>query len=233
MGSKRIYKSMIVLALVMVIALTPVALGLPVHAQFGGSNVLDPITSAPAVGEELELWVYPTADPTQDKLNVQWAVDNIASGGKVVLKAQDVNGKPRSLNFGTDMVIGEFNVVISRSCIIEGEVLKEKLPGEPVVDPVAVREKLADGRLRGEQVASLAVGEALEEACRSVEPVLELLLGQVVGLGGGRRDVLLSEHGPAQLVVEKLCELRSSAADAPGDGNDRHGVCPRVPGAFG
>ena len=126
MDNKSICRVVAVLGLSALIAFAA-AIGGPVaRAQGGNPNIVDPRAGAPAVGGEADLWVYTTGDPTQDKPNVQWAVDNVAVGGTVLLKAQDVNGSLRSFDFGTDIVIGSFNVNISRSCTVEGEVLKEK-----------------------------------------------------------------------------------------------------------
>jgi len=134
MVSSGICRVVAVLGLTALIALTAIPGGAVAFADGGNPNVVDPRTGGPAVGGEADLWVYPAGDPTQDKPNVQWAVDNVAVGGTVRLKAQDVDGNPRSFDFGTEMVIGTFNVEIIRSCTVEGEVLRRKYqePDDPL-----------------------------------------------------------------------------------------------------
>ena len=44
--------------------------------------------------------VYPTGIYPTDRINVQWALDNVDSPGTVIMKSTDVSGNPLAFNFG-------------------------------------------------------------------------------------------------------------------------------------
>jgi hypothetical protein len=143
MDSKNVCRIVAVLGLTALIALAAGFGGQVAHAQGGNPHIVNPRTGDPAVGGEADLWVYPIGDPAQDKPNVQWAVDRVAVGGTVLLKAHDIDGNPRSFDFGTEVVVGSFNVEISHSCTVEGEILKEThqepedpLYGQPIMTTI-------------------------------------------------------------------------------------------------
>lgn len=76
------------------LALIALAVGThPAAAQVAGSAG-DPI-----------LWVYPTGVHPTDVDNVQWALDNVASPGTVVMKATAMSGNPLAFDFGGEPLV--------------------------------------------------------------------------------------------------------------------------------
>jgi hypothetical protein len=97
------------------------------------------------------------------------------------------NVSPGLVLFQTESLHRGLDPILHRSdnpnleCITQ--IGEQELAGKPVINAVAVREKLGDGRLGGEEVAGLAVGKALKEIGRQVKPPKELLFGHPIGLG--------------------------------------------------
>lgn len=86
----------------------------PIHIA-----VLLSIASASSVfGTPRETVVYPTGNFPQDVQNVQAAVD---AGGRVRLKAVDINGQPTAFNFGTPQNLPGRRVLIRNNVTIYGE----------------------------------------------------------------------------------------------------------------
>jgi hypothetical protein len=59
----------------------------------------------PARGGETEIWVYPRNKSPKDATNIQWAVNNVVSGGSVFLMATDpdeLEPKPFFFGYGTN-----------------------------------------------------------------------------------------------------------------------------------
>ncbi len=62
--------------------------------------------------------VWPTGDPAVDVANVQWAIENVRSGGVVRLKGHDkFTGVPAAFEFGVDG-----SVIVTRDVAIKGEI---------------------------------------------------------------------------------------------------------------
>ena len=77
------------------------------------------IASASSVfGTASEIVVYPTGNFPQDVQNVQAAVN---VGGRVRLKAVDINGQPTAFNFGTPQNLAGRRVLIQNDVTIFGE----------------------------------------------------------------------------------------------------------------
>ncbi len=78
------------------------------------------------------LEVAPTGIAPDDATNVQWALDNVASPGTVVLKATDMGGSPRAFNFGgTAIGNGAVIKLLRPDIALTGEGWDEAL-GEPL-----------------------------------------------------------------------------------------------------
>ena len=66
--------------------------------------------------------VYPTGTYPADLTNVQWAVDNVVSGGTVLMKSADRQGQPRYFHFGDDTT-SRGSVNAQRDVVILGEAM--------------------------------------------------------------------------------------------------------------
>lgn len=117
--TKRLLERSAVGLLIVVLLLVEPFVG-PVHAKKNPPGHVNPdpghIKGAgwvPARGGEAEIWVYPRNRSPRDAQNVQWAVDNVASGGTVYLMSTDpdsVEPKPFLFGYGAEgdrFVIGQ------------------------------------------------------------------------------------------------------------------------------
>jgi hypothetical protein len=102
-------------------------------------NIRTPLdeTTIEAVGGEAEIWVYPTGeDPwteedgleeSQDRINVQWAVYNVADGGTVVMKAAKKDtGEFTPFKFPNEIQDMTFRVYITKDLTLTGEILADR-----------------------------------------------------------------------------------------------------------
>jgi hypothetical protein len=83
--------------------------------------------------------VYPTGVwslTSGDVVNVQWAVDNVASGGTVLLKATNTAGQPTVFNFGT---VTFSYITLSNSLTLQGEALARDAQGGWITSGSTIR----------------------------------------------------------------------------------------------
>ncbi len=83
--------------------------------------------------------VYPTGAWSQtsgDVVNVQWAVDNVASGGTVVLKAANQGGLPTAFNFGT-ITFGY--ITLNNSLTLRGEAIVRDTTGGWITEGTTIK----------------------------------------------------------------------------------------------
>lgn len=89
------------------------------------ANITQADGTTAAVGGENEVWVFPTNSTPTDLWNIQWAVDNVASGGRVLLK-QYARGTSVLTVFRFD---ASSHVNFTQDLTIEGEITSREDTG--------------------------------------------------------------------------------------------------------
>lgn len=110
-------------AVAVAVALATLTFGATAWAALPGTLPGNPDPANIDDSEQYLFVVYPTGMwslTAGDVANVQWAVDTVASGGMVLLKATNTAGQPAAFNFGT---VTFSYVTVGRSLTLLGEAL--------------------------------------------------------------------------------------------------------------